>query len=319
MIYIDNLIKILRKSGFGCTIHGVYFGVMIYADDIFLLSASRSGLQQMINLSHSYAAKRNLKFGTNENPDKSKTKCIIFSKKKQNKVNLKKISLDGHDLPWVDQVAHLGHTLQVDNSMSIDINRKRGIFIGKTNSLLQEFHYASPYVLMTLLHSYACNIYGSNTWDLFSVDCQRLFTSYNVAVRNIHKLPRATHRYLLEPLTGSPHLYTLLLARYTTFVRSLLSNEAFEVRFMANLCLTDMRTVTGKSVAKISSMCNNANISNLTAKLVKETVRYNVIPIEETWRIGLMNDMRMVLSSDSADIGLSIDEATQLMEYACVS
>ena len=77
--------------------------------------------------------------------------------------------------------------------------------------------------------------------------------------------------------------------------------------------------VTVKSVAKISSMCNNANIANITAKLVKDTVSYNEIPIDETRRIGPMNDMRMVLSSDSANIRLTIDNTTLLIEHACVS
>ena len=74
VVYIDKLIKILRDSGFGCTINGVFFGAIIYADDIFLLSASRNGLQAMINESHLFASKLNLKFGSNIIPDRSKTK-----------------------------------------------------------------------------------------------------------------------------------------------------------------------------------------------------------------------------------------------------
>ena len=62
--------------------------------------------------------------------------------------NAKELTLDDHALPWVDRVTHLGHTLQADNSMAMDINRKKGTFIGKVNSLLQEFHYASPEVLI---------------------------------------------------------------------------------------------------------------------------------------------------------------------------
>ena len=58
--------------------------------------------------------------------------------------NAKELTHDDHALPWVDRVTHLGHTLQADNFMAIDINMKNGSFIGKVNSLLQEFHYASP-------------------------------------------------------------------------------------------------------------------------------------------------------------------------------
>ena len=174
-IYIDELLQLLRKSGFGCAVRGVFLGAVIYADDIFLLSASRTGLQHMINICHNYATMKNLKFGTNVNPDKSKTKCIIFSKKKIPE-DVLPVTLDGNTLPWVKQVQHLGHTLQSDNSMTSDINQKRRVFIGKINSLLQEFHYSDSNVLLKLAQTYACNVYGSNVWNLFSPTCSRLFT-----------------------------------------------------------------------------------------------------------------------------------------------
>ena len=47
-VYIDELLLLLRKSGLGCKIHGTFYGAVIYADDIFLLNASRTGLQVMI-------------------------------------------------------------------------------------------------------------------------------------------------------------------------------------------------------------------------------------------------------------------------------
>ena len=199
--------------------------------------------------------------------------------------------------------------------MSMDINSKRGSFIGKTNSLMQEFHFAAPNVLLKLLHSFTCNIYGSNTWDLFSKESQRLFTSYNVAVRHIMNLPRTTHRYLLEPLSDMPHLYTLLLARYVTFVKSLLENEAFEVRFMASLSTSDMRTVTGKSIARILDLCHIGSIADLSANTVKKTIKYAVIPNDEAWRIGIIKDML----SHHSDYGLTSTETLEILEFACSS
>ena len=39
-VYIDDLFKILRKKKSGCWIHNNFFGIIGYADDIFLLSPS---------------------------------------------------------------------------------------------------------------------------------------------------------------------------------------------------------------------------------------------------------------------------------------
>ena len=47
-IYIDKVIKLLRCSTIGCQIQGVYMGIWVYADDIILLSPSRTGVQEMV-------------------------------------------------------------------------------------------------------------------------------------------------------------------------------------------------------------------------------------------------------------------------------
>ena len=98
------------------------------------------------------------------------------------------ITLNGNRLPWVKQVKHLGHIVQSDNSMSIDIVQKRAAFIAKMNSILQEFHFSEPDTLVKLMNVYATTLYGSNTWDLFSNECEKLYRSFNVAVRQIFRL-----------------------------------------------------------------------------------------------------------------------------------
>ena len=125
VIYINKLLAILRRSGFGCHINGIFYGAVIFADDIFLLSASKNGLQAMVDLCSRFVSARNLTFGTSVDSQKSKTKCIMFSKKSKANVQTRNIILDGNKLPWVDNVKHLGHTLQSDNKMTMDIVQKK--------------------------------------------------------------------------------------------------------------------------------------------------------------------------------------------------
>ena len=112
----------MRKSRTGCEINGIFYGAIIYADDIFLLSASRNGLQNLVNLSNSFARSRNLIFGTDPDPNKSKSKCLIFYKKDMK--NVKNIELNGGILPWVKNIKYLGFILEENNSMNQDILRK---------------------------------------------------------------------------------------------------------------------------------------------------------------------------------------------------
>ena len=77
-VYIDDLLSIFKKFRIGCYINSVFVGAFVFADDILLLLVDRFGLQALVDIYHNLANERNLKFGTNNDPSKSKTKCIVF-------------------------------------------------------------------------------------------------------------------------------------------------------------------------------------------------------------------------------------------------
>ena len=64
----------------------------MYADDIILICPSRMGVQAMIKVFEKFAGENTIKLITNVDPNKSKTKCIHFSK---HKLVLAKINLNG--------------------------------------------------------------------------------------------------------------------------------------------------------------------------------------------------------------------------------
>ena len=66
-VYVDALFKILRKKRTGCWINNNYIGILGYADDIFLLSPTRDGLQEMVKTCDDYATHHNLTFSTKAN------------------------------------------------------------------------------------------------------------------------------------------------------------------------------------------------------------------------------------------------------------
>ena len=107
-VYVDELFKILRKKRTGCWINNNYIGILGYADDIFLLSPTRDGLQEMVKTCDDYATHHNLTFGINSDYCKCKTKCLAFLK---NTRNLENIQLGKIELPWVQSTKHLGNKI----------------------------------------------------------------------------------------------------------------------------------------------------------------------------------------------------------------
>ena len=142
--YMNDMFDILRNSRSGCKIANLFAGAFGYDDDLLLISPSRSGLQDMINLTEQYAAEHKIGFSTNPNPEKSKTKGIIFSKSDL-KWSPLPLRLGGHSLPWVKGGKYLGSriTSKMDG-YSADTRIKRAQYIEKNCDLLQEFRFVHP-------------------------------------------------------------------------------------------------------------------------------------------------------------------------------
>ena len=76
--YGNELFSELRKSGFGCWVNGRFHGIFGYSDDNLLLAPSLHALQQMLTICERFAESHNLKFSTDIDPSKCKTKCSAF-------------------------------------------------------------------------------------------------------------------------------------------------------------------------------------------------------------------------------------------------
>ena len=121
----------------------------------------------MVNICDNFAKEHNLRFSTNSNPEKSKTKGIIFSTKGIDKATVAPIMLGSDPLPWMDSLKLLGNILDSDNSMKTDSDMKRCKFIGKINSLNQEFGFVSSEIKMKLLNIYTTSFYVSSLYTIF--------------------------------------------------------------------------------------------------------------------------------------------------------
>ena len=159
-LYLDDLLKKLRKAGLGCHISGEWFGAAGYADDLILMSPSREAMSEMLEICESYANENNLVFSTDSNPSKSKSKCV-FMCGKENVVYPKKLSLHGKELPYVKHANHLGHELSQTCTMDQDIRIKKAKLIDASTEIRETFGFAKPAQVLKVIRVYASNYYGS--------------------------------------------------------------------------------------------------------------------------------------------------------------
>ena len=141
----------------------------------------------MLHICEQYAADHDLKFSTDPNPSKCKTKCIGFLKKKR---ELPPLKLCGNDLPWVTSGKHLGINLNNQlNGLKYDMKMKRAQYITKNNDICQEFAFCHPATKFHLNQVYNSSFTGSPIWDLFCRESEMIEKSWNTSFRIMFDLP----------------------------------------------------------------------------------------------------------------------------------
>ena len=303
-VYIDDLFDILRESGLGCYINSYFYGAASYADDIVLLSPSRTGLQHLINIAKEYFDNLDLIISLNiQFPEKSKTKCVAFGMTDDPTA----LFIDNNPIPWTDKYIHLGHVFTRDGSCFNDCTSKKHTFIGKFHSLGQLLENKHPKVFMKLISIYMSDFYGSNLWNLFYMT-DSLFTEWNKCVRFVFRLPFLTHNYLIEPLSESFHLKTMLISRFVKFFTSLQNNIKPSIQNLVSIQANDVRSDFGSNISHILSKCPNNDISNFN----KRDFSYQSITNDDLWRVNVIKELMTVkynylnLEYDSIDINTMI-------------
>ena len=71
----------MEKNRSGCWMNGYYMGLIGYSDDNICLAPSLKALQDMLKTCEKFALSHNLKFSTDPNPIKCKTKTMAFLRK----------------------------------------------------------------------------------------------------------------------------------------------------------------------------------------------------------------------------------------------
>ena len=102
----------LKSAGIGCPIVNMFFGCLLYADDIVLLSPSVSGLQSVLDNCDKTAHDLSLQFNIH------KSHCMVIGKVAM--LDIGQMKLGGQDIQWRQSVKYLGVHLMSGNKLCFD-------------------------------------------------------------------------------------------------------------------------------------------------------------------------------------------------------
>ncbi len=318
-LYVDELIDRLEHSGYGCKIGTRYYGILVYADDIFLLSPTAYGLQKMLNICNDFAHSKGLHFNA------KKTQCILFHQKHCDNIPSEiRLTLNGDVLVWFSDVIHLGHRFSCCLGFKKDIGMRKGAFIQCVNEICTEFAFAHPLCHMKLLQIYGSSFYGSNLWDFYSQEFLSLCKTWNIAIRRIFKLSPQTHCRFLPHISLCNHVSHMLKCRFIKFMVGNICAKNAYVNYVANLCFKDASTCSGRNVLKIISEYD-VNFNVLTQPHhIKHVLnqKYGAIKSNdihgEEWKISMISELIDCLNGFS-DNDLCEEENIFLLTDVCIS
>ena len=291
--YLDPLLGRLRSSGFGCRIAGHWLGGLALADDVILLSPSVQGLQDLVSICEQHALETDLVFSTDKkNPEKSKTMCIAFMNTGKEKLGT--IRLNGDPLPWKEKVNHLGTTLTSNCRSGVNILEKRAGFISTVYNLNQEFAFATSESKLKLCRLYNTAFYGSNCWNFSSAEIARFAKTWNVNMRMILDLPRETHCWIVEELSGGKHFLQMIYSRFVKYLTMLKRNRRPAIRDLCWISASDVRTTTGGNVRTIFLK------SGMDPRLVPQCkfADWRVYEAKDKWTVPLVSSLLLLRSDD---------------------
>ena len=314
--YVNNLFKLLRKNSSGCWVNGNFHGMFGYSDDNWVIAPSITALKEMMKTIEDYCKEHNLKFSTDQNPSKCKTKCVAFLKYDR---EIPCIEIDGNPLPWVKEGIHLGNNINnLYNGMLRDIKMKRAQFIQKSCELQQEFSFAHPKSRFKANLIFNSHFTGSPLWDLFSDEARKLENSWNVSVRKIFDLPLQTHRYLIEPVSEHVHLKKLLLKRFISFLQQIKKSNKMVPKMLLKCVKNDTRSITGSNIRKLMILTKKDSIESISAKDI-ENIEFEEISNDDLWRVEVIKELTDVKFGQLNVDGFSDDECNEILHYVCTS
>ena len=314
--YVENLFELLKKKKSGCWINHFFLGLFGYSDDNFTLAPSIHALRDMLMTIAAYAEEHNLRFSTDPNPKKCKTKVMAFMKKPR---VLPDVHLGPAKLPWVDNCKHLGnHLKNVIDGCQEDMRIKSARYVSKNIELNQEFYFSHPETKIEINKIWNTHFTGSTLWNLFSDGALKIESCYNRSLKYMMDLPYATHRFLIEPLSNERHIKLVLIERFISFMERIEKSGKQAIKMLKLEASKDVRSTTGSNYRGIMILLGNMDVRSVSIQSIRQ-LEYRPVSEHDQWKVMLAKELYDVLNGDTELEGFNMTDVEDMMEFLCTS
>ena len=183
---------------------------------------------------------------------------------------------------------------------------------------MQEFSFTHSQTKAFINRVFNSHFYGSVLWNLCERESKMLYNTWSVSVRKMFRVDLKTHRHLIEPISRMQHIKSALRQRFIGFMKKLASSRKSVLRHAFQVFSKDCRTTTGSNVRNILLERGAHLLEQLSMNEIRK-IKFQPIPVDEKWRISLIQDLLDIRDGLDDDIGWTKNDIDETLEYLCTT
>ena len=131
-------------------------------------------------------------------------------------------------------------------------------------------------------------------------------------------MPLTAHRYLVESVTGQPHLKTMLINRFISFLNQISKSKKYLPKQLLDCIKNDTQSITGKNIRNIQILVNMNRYECLTKSVTKK-LEYAPVPNDSKWKISMVKELIDVKYDVNELQELSMIEIEEIINHICTT
>ena len=131
-------------------------------------------------------------------------------------------------------------------------------------------------------------------------------------------IPKESHRYFIESLTGQPHLKSTLVKRFLSFTQQIMKSPKIALKNLFKTVKYDTQSVTGYNLRMIMLLVNKTNISELSTNDAIN-IKFMPVPEEEMWKINMVKEITDIKFGEQVLEDFPHDDLEKILHFICTT
>ena len=138
-------------------------------------------------------------------------------------------------------------------------------------------------------------------------------SSHNRSVKIMLDLPHATHRALIEPLTGQVHVKLILIRKFLSFMEKIKNSGKLALKILQQEAIKDVRSVTGSNYRNIMILAGEKRVEDINVH-DSDKLTYFKLGENDVWKVKAIKE---IIDTRSDIIEVPGFEPKELEEILC--